>query len=221
MHSIIKLILIPVSVICILSANANGQQSSEDASKNLTKYVKVKLEADLSHLSQNQKKMIPLLIEAASEMDEAFWKQAYGDPTELKQTVTSEALKKHIEINYGPWERLQENRPFISGQSAKPLGANFYPNDMSKEDFFIALIGDTPLGKKEKDPTKHAVLMHSVKERCSYPRCSDVEVEEAYNKWRNRRRKEKEEGSRILAQGTERHAEGCRRHADGARKPAE
>jgi len=139
-HSIIKLILIPVSVICILSANANGQQSSEDASKNLTKYVKVKLEADLSHLSQNQKKMIPLLIEAASEMDEAFWKQAYGDPTELKQTVTSEALKKHIEINYGPWERLQENRPFISGQSAKPLGANFYPNDMSKEEFEAAVI---------------------------------------------------------------------------------
>lgn len=128
-----------LSAMFILAANANAQQSPEDISKNLTKYVTVKLEADLSHLSANQKKMIPLLIEAASEMDKSFWKQAYGDPTKLKQTVTSEALKKHIQINYGPWERLQENRPFISGQKAKPLGANFYPGDMSKEEFEAAV----------------------------------------------------------------------------------
>ena len=145
MHSIIHLILIPISVFCVLAANANGQQSSEDMSKNLTKYVKVKLEADLSHLSANQKKMIPLLIEAASEMDKAFWKQAYGDPTELNRTVKSEALKKHIQINYGPWERLQENRPFISGQSPKPLGSNFYPSDMSKDEFETAVAASPDL----------------------------------------------------------------------------
>ena len=140
MHSIIQLILIPLSIICVLTSNANAQQSPEDISKNLTKYVKVKLEADLSHLSENQKKMIPLLIEAASEMDKAFWKQAYGDSTELEQMIKSAALKKHVQINYGPWERLQENRPFISGQSPKPLGANFYPNDMSKIEFEAAVI---------------------------------------------------------------------------------
>ena len=139
MHSITRPMLLLLSAIFILTANANAQQSSEDISKNLTKYVTVKLEADLSHLSANQKKMIPLLIEAASEMDKAFWKQAYGDPTELQRTVTSEALKKHIQINYGPWERLQENRPFISGQKAKPLGSNFYPSDMSKEEFEAAV----------------------------------------------------------------------------------
>ena len=121
MHSIIQFILIPLSILCVLVSDANAQQSSEDVSKNLTKYVKVKLEADLSHLSENQKKMIPLLIEAATEMDKAFWKQAYGDPADLDKVVKSEALKKHVKINYGPWERLQENRPFISGQSPKPL----------------------------------------------------------------------------------------------------
>jgi len=138
-HSLTRPMLPLLSAMFILAANANAQQSPEDISKNLTKYVTVKLEADLSHLSANQKKMIPLLIEAASEMDKSFWKQAYGDPTKLKQTVTSEALKKHIQINYGPWERLQENRPFISGQKAKPLGANFYPGDMSKEEFEAAV----------------------------------------------------------------------------------
>jgi hypothetical protein len=138
-NSIIKFILLPLSIFCVLVSDANAQQSSEDASKNLTKYVKVKLEADLGHLSENQKKMIPLLIEAATEMDKAFWKQAYGDPADLDKVVKSEALKKHVKINYGPWERLQENRPFISGHSPKPLGANFYPKDMSKEEFETAV----------------------------------------------------------------------------------
>jgi hypothetical protein len=103
-----RLILTSLSIICFLSTFANAQQNSGDISKNLTKYVKVKLEADLSHLSKNQKKLIPLLIEAASEMDKAFWKQAYGDSVELDRIIKSASLKKHAQINYGPWERLQE-----------------------------------------------------------------------------------------------------------------
>lgn len=140
MPSNTRLILTSLSIICFLSAFANAQQNSGDISKNLTKYIKVKLEADLSHLSKNQKKLIPLLIEAASEMDKAFWKQAYGDSVELDGIIKSASLKKHAQINYGPWERLQENRPFISGQNPKPLGANFYPNDMSKAEFETAVI---------------------------------------------------------------------------------
>ena len=140
MPSNTRLILTSLSIICFLSAFANAQQNSGDIPKNLTKYVKVKLEADLSHLSKNQKKLIPLLIEAASEMDKAFWKQAYGDSVELDGIIKSASLKKHAQINYGPWERLQENRPFISGQNPKLPGANFYPNDMSKAEFETAVI---------------------------------------------------------------------------------
>lgn len=140
MPSTTRIILTSLSIICFLTANVIAQQNSRETSKNLTKYVKVKLETDLSHLSKNQKRMIPLLIEAASEMDKAFWKQAYGDSAELDRIIKSAALKKHVQINYGPWERLQENRPFVTGQSPKPLGANFYPNDMSKAEFETAVI---------------------------------------------------------------------------------
>ena len=140
MPSTTRIILTSLSIICFLTANVIAKQNSRETSKNLTKYVKVKLETDLSHLSKNQKRMIPLLIEAASEMDKAFWKQAYGDSAELDRIIKSAALKKHVQINYGPWERLQENRPFVTGQSPKPLGANFYPNDMSKAEFETAVI---------------------------------------------------------------------------------
>ena len=44
-------------------------------------------------------------------------------------------LKKYIQINYGPWDRLNGNQPFIEGVGSKPAGANFYPADMTKEAF--------------------------------------------------------------------------------------
>jgi hypothetical protein len=104
----------------------------------LTRYATVRLQANLSHLSDNQKKMLPLLIEAAQQMDNAFWKQASG-PQEILQNESDpkvlERLKQHVRINYGPWERLQEDKPFLKNVGAKPLGANFYPADMTKEEF--------------------------------------------------------------------------------------
>ena len=48
---------------------------------------------------------------------------------------TDEYTKKFLKINYGPWERLNDNEPFIKNFGAKPAGANFYPADMTKAEF--------------------------------------------------------------------------------------
>jgi len=68
-------------------------------------------------------------------MDELFWQEAYGDKNELLGGVTDPATWNFAHINYGPWERLQENTPFVDGFTDKPLGAQFYPEDMTKEEF--------------------------------------------------------------------------------------
>ena len=134
-------ISILVAFIAFTSCQVSfAQERKPDDPASLTKYVTVKLEADLSHLSDNQRKMIPLLIDAAKEMDKAFWRQAYGNKDDMKiptfkDEKVAAAMANHVQINYGPWERLQENRPFISGVKAKPAGANFYPQDMTKEEF--------------------------------------------------------------------------------------
>jgi len=61
-------------------------------------YVKVRLTADLGHLSDDQKQMIPLLIEAARAMDDAFWIQAYGDREALlRDHPTSRMLSEGVE----------------------------------------------------------------------------------------------------------------------------
>jgi hypothetical protein len=106
--------------------------------KNLSKYVSVKLTSDLSKLTENEIKMIPILITAASKMNALFWYEAYGDNTELLNSLSDEDSKKYVFINYGPWDRLDGNKPFVDGVGEKPAGANFYPKDMTKEEFEAA-----------------------------------------------------------------------------------
>jgi len=121
------------------------QQSAEDvkyeAKENLNmeakvaEFAEVELTADISHLSENQSQMLGHMFEAAYLMDEIFWKEAYGNKEELLNGIDDEATKAFVKINYGPWERLNNNKPFIKGVEAKPAGAQFYPEDMTKEEF--------------------------------------------------------------------------------------
>jgi len=107
----------------------NNMQAKVDA------FVEVELTADISHLSENEKKMLPLLFEAAQIMDDIFWTQAYGNKQELLSKIEDDATLAFAKLNYGPWERLKDNKPFIDGFGEKPLGANFYPTDMTREEF--------------------------------------------------------------------------------------
>jgi len=95
-------------------------------------YEKVKLSTNLNELSANERKILPLLIQAAQIMDELFWKQAYPQRDSLLSTIKDEKTKAFVWINYGPWDRLNGDKPFISGIGAKPDAASFYPAGMTK-----------------------------------------------------------------------------------------
>ena len=103
--------------------------------KRVDEYATVDLISDISHLSAKEKQMLPLLFEAAKIMDEIFWLQSYGDKEKLLSGIKDSATRSFVLINYGPWDRLVDNKPFIEGVGDKPLGANFYPLDMTKEEF--------------------------------------------------------------------------------------
>jgi hypothetical protein len=98
-------------------------------------YATVRLSADLSHLNDQQKQMIPLLIEASKIMDDLYWLQAYGDRKPLLDSIKDPAERRFAEVNYGPWDRLAADQPFVESAGPKPPGAQFYPADMSKEEF--------------------------------------------------------------------------------------
>ncbi|QJR80303.1 Zn-dependent hydrolase [Alteromonas pelagimontana] len=106
-------------------------------------YRPVKLTTDLSRLSDNQKSMLSLLIDAAKIMDDLFWKQAfYTNENAFLSQLKDEDIKHFAAINYGPWDRLNGDAAFLNGYDMKPLGAEFYPHDMTKEEFNSAKMDD-------------------------------------------------------------------------------
>jgi len=98
-------------------------------------YAEFTLSADVSYLSNNQKRMLPLLIEISKIMDELFWLQSFGNKDDILNSIDNKNLRKLIDINYGPWDRLNGDKPLIPGYQEKALGANFYPKDMTKEEY--------------------------------------------------------------------------------------
>jgi hypothetical protein len=98
-------------------------------------YSEVDLTADLSHLSENQKKMVGLLIDAGKITNELFWLQVWGDKNQLLGGIADPKVKKFAYYNYGPWDRLDGDKSFLAAHGPRPQGARFYPEDMSKEEF--------------------------------------------------------------------------------------
>ena len=128
-------------------------------------YADFTLTADLSSLSGDQRDMIKLLIDAAQIMDGLFWRQAYGDDYETwLDSIGNADARRFAELNYGPWDRLDGDKPFIEGIGAKPLGANFYPADMSKEEFEQAYLpgkqGLYSIIRRDQDGNLHLIPYH-------------------------------------------------------------
>jgi len=96
-------------------------------------YEKVKLTTNLNQLTTSERKVLPLLIEAAAIMDDLYWQQVYPQRDSLLNTVKNEKTKEFIRINYGPWDRLNGDKPFVAGIGPKPDGGTFYPLNMTKE----------------------------------------------------------------------------------------
>ncbi len=131
--------------IFMYSCNSTSTSPAAEASKTdsaqsyvqqrLSGFASVKLTADLSGLSEKEKQMLPLLIEAAKIMDELYWQQSYpGNKDSLLNSISDPAAKEFAMLNYGPWDKLNADTPIITGVGKKPLGAGFYPVDITKDE---------------------------------------------------------------------------------------
>ncbi|WP_448549119.1 dipeptidyl-peptidase 3 family protein [Thalassotalea fusca] len=172
--TILAATILAVSSLTACSDNSQVQKAPEltivpEMQERLNIYQPVTLTADLSHLSDNQKKMLSLLIDASKIMDDLFWQQAFGED---KQTflarIQDEKVRAFAEINYGPWDRLKDDLPFLSGYGPKPLGAQFYPGDMTKQELENAKLAD------EKG-------LYSVVQRNESGQLSTIAYSEIYN----------------------------------------
>jgi len=136
------LVLISSIVLFVLSCdsgdNSQNIQIQTDTTsqpkltvqERLNKYATIPLTTDLSKLSEKDKHMLPVLIEACKIIDDIFWFQSYGQKDSLFAMLKTPEEKKLCEINFGPWDRLNDNEPFIENIKKKPIGSGFYPSDI-------------------------------------------------------------------------------------------
>ncbi len=106
-------------------------------------YAVVPLKADLSGFDENGKRMIALLVQAAQVMDDLYWQQSWdGDRAALLQRAPDAGTRDLVALNFGPWDRLNEDKPLLEGIGPRPPGATFYPADMTTQEFEQAELAD-------------------------------------------------------------------------------
>jgi hypothetical protein len=113
----------------------------EQVQTQIDKLVPVELEYDKTLLKGNEQQALYLLVKAAQLMDSIFLEQVYSKNDLLLKELRMEekpdyaVLQEYFTICFGPFDRLEQDRPFINLSEGKPAGANFYPADMSKDEF--------------------------------------------------------------------------------------
>ena len=136
----INALLVFSAMAGIAAAVSCSKKNSVDLQQKVDEYAVVELTSPLLEtLSDKDRQVLNLFRSAATVIDGLFWQQTFGDKSQLA-ALDDQAAKDFAKINYGPWDRLDENSPFIEGYGEKPAGANYYPADITQEEF--AAFGD-------------------------------------------------------------------------------
>ena len=124
--------------------------------KKIARFAPTEITADVSRLSAGDRAALDKIIEASRLMDPVYFRQVWsGNVGLLKKleadtTVAGKERLHYFRINMGPWSLLDDNMPFIDGApKARPVGANYYPADMTKEEF-TAWVQSLPEKDREK-----------------------------------------------------------------------
>lgn len=121
-----------------------SQDNERSMKERVAQYAMVPLKTDLGRLSEKERDLIGIFIEIADIIDDIYWDQVFGNENRRElNKVRDPEMRRFASIQYGAWDRLNGNSPFLPGYGEKPAGSNFYPADMTKEEF-----------EKLKDPMK-------------------------------------------------------------------
>ncbi len=135
-----KIVSILIILSFVLAACKKNQEINNMLDQKVAQFSTTLLKYDESILDDRQKIVVAKLVEAAKVMDDIFLEQVFSKNAEIKSKLgnskeaNDQTALKYFEIMYGPFDRLDHNHSFY-GDYKKPAGANFYPEDMTKEEF--------------------------------------------------------------------------------------
>jgi len=121
-------------------STSDKKEEKNDLKKKISQYSKTEIKYDESLLNERQKVVVEKLYEAGKIIDRIFLDQVYSKNEEIEAELSKsknpgdKIVLEYFKINFGPFDRLDHDKPFY-GNSEKPKGANFYPEDMTKEEF--------------------------------------------------------------------------------------
>src|SRR5579862_847710 len=152
--------LISSSLALFGAGNTKPQHSSTPGLAELetmtNRFAQTPLRVETSALSQGDRQALAKLIGAARVLDDIFLKQLWsGNPAlysklQKDKTPLGKARLRYFWLNKGPWSDIDDYKAFLPGVPPRKLaGSNFYPADMSKEDFERWLAG-LPADEQEK-----------------------------------------------------------------------
>ena len=151
-----SLLLIPLILfIAGCKKNEMDNKKTSELEAKIKRFAPVEITADASKLSDGDKKALAKLFEASRMLDKIYTRQIWsGNEALLAKLKADEspdgALRlKYFNINMNPWSVLDHDAPFIEGVPQRPGGANFYPEDMTKEEF-NAWVEKLPDTEKQK-----------------------------------------------------------------------
>ena len=111
------------------------QQKESPMKAKVEEFAPVELKSDLaSGLNDKEKELVKIFFQIGKITDDLFWKQTFGDKS-LLDTISDNYAKDFAMIHYGVWDRLDNNKPFIEGYGEKLPMCNYYPHDITLEEF--------------------------------------------------------------------------------------
>ena len=127
--------LLGVTVAASTFVSCGSEQKESPMKAKVEEYASVELKSDLvNNLSDKEKELVRIFFKVGEITDELFWKQTFGDKSKL-DTINDNYAKDFAMIQYGAWDRLDDNKPFIAGYGEKPDVCNYYPHDITDAEF--------------------------------------------------------------------------------------
>lgn len=127
--------LLGVATVASTLFSCSTQQQESPMKAKVEEYAHVELKSDLvNNLNDKEKELVKIFFQVGEITDNLFWQQTFGDKSQL-DTITDSYAKEFAMIHYGAWDRLDNNKPFLAGYGEKPAVCNYYPHDITAEEF--------------------------------------------------------------------------------------
>lgn len=127
--------LLGVATVASTLFSCSTQQQESPMKAKVEEYAQVELKSDLvNNLNDKEKELVKIFFQVGEITDDLFWQQTFGDKSQL-DTITDSYAKEFAMIHYGAWDRLDNNKPFLTGYGEKPAVCNYYPHDITAEEF--------------------------------------------------------------------------------------